>query len=324
MLAYIKTSCVQEILQDVSEEDVGSRVLIERELTKEIEELANKDKYCEAIVFTQNVLQNITDLKKGQNLFDSNRGLSFHIEKEKKLDDLYELLLTELFAKENYSLALWLVNIKKDSIRMCDTQSYLDEPLNKLCNKDRVHFYVETLPLEHPPLGPFEKNKHALIFIKEYDSMSKRLLFHMHHYFMLNETVADLQAFIKDTISYDGDAESIAIIVEKGIGEQYNCREWEAKHSISKITTKYSDTHAAIVVFEIVDRNDRPKYIRIAFGQKSSKQQDTPSIKEIENGIDVNVKNGDTNEEYLHQPFSPSAQLSDIVRKLSTIQVSVV
>lgn len=323
MLVYIKTSCTQEILQDVSEEDVDTKVLIERELTKEIEELANQYKFYEVIVFTSNVLQNDTNMKSGQNLFDSNRGLRFHIEKEKSLGDLYELLLTELGGTKNHFLTLWLVNIKKDLIRVCDTQSNLDKPLNKMSSKGRIHFYVEILSSEHPSMDPFQKNKHALIFIKEYDSVNKRLIFHTHQYIMLNETVANLQAFIKNAMKYDGDAENIAIIVEKGIGEQHTCREWDAKHPISKIVTKFMDTYLAMVVFEILDKNRRPMYIRFAGAQNPPKQEHAPLIEEIENGIDVTVKNDDTGEEYIQKKFSPCDRLSSIVHSISGIQVSV-
>lgn len=323
MLVYIKTSCIQEILQDISEDDVDSRELIQCELTKEIEELANQHKFYEIIVFTPSLLQNNTNMKRSQYLFDSNRGLTFYIEKEKNFGDLNELLFKELCTKEDHSLALWMVNIKKHSIRMCDVQSFLDKPLSKTCNKDRVHFYVEILSLKNPTME-FQTNKHALIFIKEYDFISGRLIFHTHRYFMLSETVADLQAFIKDHIKYDGDTKNIAIVVEKGAGDQHSCREWEAKHPISKIATKFSDTHSAMVVFEIIDQNRTPKYIQIAFGENSSKPKRESIAQDIENGIHVDVKNDDTDGYYVNQTFSPSSPLSNIVDCISNVQVSII
>lgn len=318
MLVYIKTSCVQEILQDVSEADVCDMALIERELTKEIEELANQHKFYEVITFTSSMLQNDNKLKKGEYLFDPKRGQSFFIEKEKSLSDLYDLLRNELRTE---SLTLWLLNVKKGVIRMCDMQSLFDKPLNKLCNKDKVHFYAELPSFEDPPKDPFQKNKHTLIFIKEYDPITKRLIFHTHQYFMLSGTVAEIQEFIKYDIRYDGSADDIAIIVEKGIGEQYSCCECDRYQSISKVATKFSDTYSAFVVFEIVNHGRRPKYIQFAGVKNSSKQGQQSVVEEVENGIDVNVKN-DTGEEYVQRKYSPSDLLLSVVQYLSTIQVS--
>lgn len=316
MLVYIKTSCVPEILRDVTEADVGNKELIECEITKEIEELANQHRFYEVIVFTSNALQNDKNLKKSKYLFDPNCGHSFFIEKEKDSNDLYKLLLEGFSAK---SLVLWLLNIKKESIRTCDMQSFRDKPLKKLCNKDQVHLYVEPLSFSSEP---FEKSKQALIFIKEYAAVSTRLIFHTHRYFMLKETVADLQAFIKNALGYDGSTANIAIIVEKGSDEQYSCRKCDPKQTISEIATKFQDTHSAMVVFEIIDIGGRSMYIQFT-GAKNSSKGGHPSaeLKRIENGIDVIVES-DVGEGYVDRQFSPSDLLLDIVESLCAVQVS--
>lgn len=317
MLVYIKTSCAPEILRDVSEADVGDKALIECEITKELEELANRHRYYEAIVFTSHTLQNAKNLKKGKYLFDPNCGQSFFIEKEKDLNDLYQLLLDAFQVK---SVVLWLLNIRKKSIRSCNLQSFCDKPLKKLCNKDQVHFFVDILPLEDSSMCPIDSNKLALIFIKEYASTSKSLIFHTHRYFMLKETVADLQAFIKNDLGYDISTARIAIIVEKGSDEQYSCRECDPKQSISEICTN----HSAMVVFEIVDYGGRSKFIQCA-ADKNSPKGGSPlaEAKRIENGIHVSVQN-EAGEEYMDRQFSPSDLLMNIVEKLSAVQVSFV
>lgn len=317
MLVYIKTSCVQEILRDVTEADVGDKALIECEISKEIEELANQHKFYEVISFTSDALANDSKLKKGKFLFDPKHGQSFFIEKEKNLCDLYNVLVEGLNAQP---LVLWLLNVRKQTIRSCDMESFSEKPLKKLCNKDQVHFFVEPAPSK-----PFEKNKQAIIFIKEYVSLSKSLVFHMHHYIMLKATVADLQTVIKDSMVYDGSAANIAIIVEKGCDEQYSCRKCNPRELISEIVTKTQDTHSAMVVFEIVDQIvGRSKYIQITGETNSLKRGQAPAkVDRIENGIDVIVQN-DVGEEYVHREFNPSDQLFDIVDYLSQVQVSFV
>lgn len=321
MLVYIKASSVQEILRDVTEADVCDMAIIECEMTKEVEELANQDRFYEVIVFTTRALQSDMNLKKGKYLFDPKCGLSFFIEKEKDLKDLYDLLLKELHVQ---SLVLWLLNARKKCIRTCDLQSFRDKPLKKLCNKDQVHFYVELASVEDPSTAPFDSGKMAMIFIKEYASLSKRLIFHTHRYFMLKQTVADLQVFIKYETGYDGSPENIAIIVEKGNDEQFSCRDCDPKQLISEIVTKFADTHSAMVVFEVVDINGRSKYLQFAAAVNSSKGgQPSAEVESIENGIQVIVEN-DVGEEYVNQQFSPSDQLLNIVECLSSIQVSLV
>lgn len=325
MLVYMKTSIVQQLLREVTEADVGDKTLIEGEITKEIEELANQDRFYEVLVFTSHALQNNINLHRGKYLFDPKCGQPFFIEKEKHLNDLHAVLLEQLRVK---SLVLWLLNVKKKSIRTCDLQSFGDKPLKQLCNKDQVHFYVELSSLEDPSTVPFtvpfDSSKMALIFFKEYASMSKRLVFHTVGYFMLKQTVADLQTFIKHYMHYDGSAANIAIIAEKGSDEQCKCRECDPKQSISEIATKFCDTHSAMVVFEFVAIGGRSQYIRNGVENSSKGGQASAEVEErIENGIQVSVEN-DAGEGYVDRQFSPTDQLLMIVECLSFIQVSFV
>lgn len=318
VLVYIKTSCIEQILQDISEKDISAKALIECELSKEIEEISNRDKFYEIVVFTPNTLENHVKLKSGRYLFDSRHGLKFYIEKEKTFGDLKKSLIVGLQVDECNSISFWLVNTTRESIYVYDVDLNSAKPIKSACAKDRLHIFVETCQME-PNL---QKNQRALIFIKEYDSKRNQLIFHMYRYFMLDETVGSLRAFIKGDIGYDGDAENIAIMIEKGSGEQYNCRVLEAKHLIGKIASKCNETHSALVVFEIIDKNHNPKYFQFAGAASLSKQKIESDIEKIENRINVVAKKV-TGEEYLRREFLPTDHFSNIIRELSAIHVSV-
>lgn len=325
MLVYIKTSCIPEILKDVSEKDINAKALIENEVTKEIDRISNQGSFFEIIVFTSDTLKEHVNLKSGQWLFDPERALSFSIKKDKSLGDLHDYLVAELKVCNSNSMVLWLLNMKKRSIRWCDMQAHSEKPLKTLCNKDCVHFFVELPSLQvHSPMDPFNKTENAIIFIKEYDSKSKRLIFHMHRYFLLTETVAELQEFIKIYKANDDDTENVAIMVEKGFGDHYSCRKCEANRSIGKIVTK-SETQSAIIVFEKVFGNHEPKYIDIANAESSAKQEKSPAIDtNIGNEIVVIVKEVDNEAEYFVVDFHPFECLSAIVQRISEIKVSII
>lgn len=323
ILVYIRTSCIHEILRDVSVEEITDRSLIEQELTKQVEEFANKHKFYEFTIFTSDALTKNTNLKCGKYLFDSKHGLQIQIEREKSFGDLCCMISTRLGVNEDKTLALWLLNIKKESIRSCDEQSYLNKPLQKLCNKNGGHFYVEILSLKDSAMGSFENNKHALIFIKQYDSKLKQLTFHKHQYILLYATVGDIRTSIENDMNYNRGTQKIEILLEKGSGEEYNCRTCKANESIGQIASKCNGTHSAIIVFEIIDAGYNSEYIRLS--QNPSKPGKTPATEihqQIENGINVVVKTED-GEEYFSHEFYPTDQLLTIVRKLSEIMVSV-
>lgn len=333
-----KASNMPEILLDIQESEIINKELLDAQLRKEIEMKTKLDRSCKIICFSSDSLS--INEQKQHCVFNFEMGLSFDVDKEKRFCNYYDLLMNELCVAQGNSLKFWLLDAEKESFSFFDEQSKMNTPLNELCTEGHLHFYVEILSSQQLSMDHFQKDKHAFIFIKEYDSMSKRLIFHMHRYFMLDDTVADLQAFIKK----DGDTEDILIVVERG-SHNYTSRQWEGKHAISKITTNFSDTHSAMVVFEIIngDPKRRTKYIRFA-----SSRQRVPSIKNIqvtENRMDsistessyknalfiaalevishdifVVVKN-DTDDVCLWKEYNRSEPLSSVVHEICDIQV---
>lgn len=323
ILVYIKNSCITNILRDVSVDDIDGRELIDVEMAKEIEELANKHKSYEIYVFTPDRLRENTDLKRGQYLFNPNHALQLCIEKESTLSVLYDLLVAQLDVNEDHTLGIWLLNMKKKSIRSCDAQLHLNKPLQKLLNKDYGHFYVEMIPLAQ--LTQFETSRHVLVFIKEYVSNEQPLTFYKHQYFMLTDTLADLRAYIKnELVTSIESTQKIAIFTENGCDEanDYSCREWHRGESLSKIAKKFNDTYSAMVVFEIVDRGHASTYGQLFDAKNPPKTTKSPADDEIANGIHVVVKDT-TDIQYVDCKFHPTDSLLTVVQKLKGIMVSV-
>lgn len=321
ILVYVKTSCIHQILRDVPLHEVTEAPLIQQQFTKEIDEWENKHKFYEFIVFTPDTLTKTGNLQRGKYLFDPNHGLQVRIEKERNFGELRDMIAAKLEMHGDYNMVIWLLNLEKKSIRSCDAQLYLNKPLRKLCNKDRAHFFVEVASVKHPAVD-FQKNKQALVFIKQYDSKLKRLKFHKQQYFQLTDTVADICTSIENDIGRANKVQNIVIIADEVSGEEYAQHECALNEPISKIALKFSDTYSAIIVFEIVQAGRRSSYIECSKAQRPSKQDNQPEIVKIENGIHVVVQN-DAKEEYMNRDFYPTDQISTIVDKLSEILVGI-
>lgn len=294
MLVYIKNSHLPQILREVSQDAVVSEELIQAELYKEVKQSTDQEQSFEVIVFTPEKLRMHDAYKRGSNLMDPNYGLTFIIEKETKMGELVNTL-GEAFSLDNpkQSIALWMLDSVNDTVRPCDTLANFDKTLSSIFKKDRVRFFVEILNMvEEIELCPFDKSKHAIIFIREHDSSNEvgKLSFFGHRFFELDQTMQVVQLFIENQIGCDNDGKSIALIMESGSEDEYECELLSGNTKISKIAKKRIDTHSAKIVFELVDENHKPKFItefdKEAKSLSNRSNKDTSSASD---SVEVNV-----------------------------------
>lgn len=332
ILVYIKESSTHNILCDVPESDVVSRKLIETELTKEIDVLSSSSQCLEVIVFTPESLQYAGQFKRDQLLFDPARAVakSFYIRKDKCFQDLIGMFIKAFCTLGEESFALWTLNLAKQFANRFKTDpDFKQASIQQVCNKNRIHMFVETLSFQEPQI--FGDTKHAMIFIKEYDNVSDRVTFHSQRYFELDEKVEQIHAYIRNDIGFDGDNEKLAIIFEEGYGNCYIARWLDVNQSIRKNVCKRNETYMAMVVFENLGHNRRPKYISPVRSNtsvetsvvNSSKREPVAKPEVIENGIFVTVKaNQFAGEQILSKEFESSSPLNKITDILSELYVS--
>lgn len=294
MLVYIKNSHLPQILREVSQDAVVSEELIQAELCKEVKQSTDHEQSFEVIVFTPEKLRMHEAYKRGSNLMDPSFGLTFIIEKETNMGDLVNTLGVAFSLDDpNKSIALWLLDSVNDTVRPCDTVANSDKTLSSIFKKDRVRFFVEILNMvEEIELCPFDKSKHAIIFIREHDSSNEvgKLSFFGHRYFRLDQTMQVVQSFIENQIGCDYDGKSIALIRESGSEDEYECELLSGNTKISKIVKKRVDTHSAKIVFEFVDENHEPKFIT-EFGKeaKSLLNRSNKEISSASYSVEINV-----------------------------------
>lgn len=323
MLVYIKDSCSSRVLREVSLDDVISKEMIEDEMRKTAEEQLKQDQCYEIVVFTQDTLEMCSAFERGKSLFNRKCAVkdSFYIEKNRKFGDLIQLFVDSLGLPCQKSFRVWMINVNKNLSRLCDIQTYSDELLKTLFKKNIGHFFIELTSEEDTMLFPFEKNKHALIFIKQYDPVNNKLSYFGHHFFKLSQRAQDIRTYIRDSIQFDGRAERIELVFESGVDEDYSHSLLQSKDVISKFAIKNIDTFSATLVFEIVENDCKiTKYLR--FANASSEERTSQRIRS-ENAISVTIKqNTSTGEELLTQDFQPDFKLSELVEQLSIVYVS--
>lgn len=264
MLVYIKDSCILQILDDVTMDDVVGSELIEAKNVENAEmkkEISTEKNNVELIVLTPETLRLNDKLKHGEKLMDPRCGRKFFIGKEKKFQHLLKLLCDAFDVDDvQEEIALWSLNMNKNCIRWVDLQPLLKKKLSDFFKNDRYYIFVEIVPVESSS-SSFKKLQQALIFIKQYDASTGSSIFFDHHYFKLDQTVQDMRRHIRKIMKYDGDDKNIAIILDHGNDDQHTHCLLDTNKEIGKIATKSYDTFSATVTFEVLDRHTKPKYL---------------------------------------------------------------
>lgn len=322
MLVYVKDSSIQEILRDVSDEDVISKDLVVAEMTKEIEELARQDQYMEVTVFTPETLAMYEKYERGKPFFDSKYAMKapFVIEKDKNLGDLVKLFVNSFRVSDEATIGVWYIDIKRETIRYIDEQIQMAETMRTLFRAKKPAFLVEMLSLEESPFNRFDKTEHAMLFFKQYDSTDKTLTYLSQRYFLLSDRIENIREYIRDLIGFSGEDEEIAVLCETGSDTKYY-HSWihRDKQIIKEFIKKNGDTHTATIVFEIVnDPKKAPRYASCTFVPNAK----LPPSKE--NTIQITItQDTNTGEELLSQPFPAENKLADVIERLNELYVSI-
>ncbi|XP_055326657.1 ubiquitin carboxyl-terminal hydrolase 7-like [Sitodiplosis mosellana] len=323
ILVYIKKSCIPNILRDIILDDVISLDLIKAEMSKQKMDTLFKEKYIEVTVHTAEKLQMSDNLKCGKLLMEQRFGMTFTIAKNKSFGDLL-LLLRSGFGLSDTKIGLWFITSKKYCIRSFDIQARLNQIISSVVKKNSLNLFMELLSFEEPNANIFDMQKHALIFIKEYDPSTESLTFVGHRYFELEQTVDDLRAFIRETIYYEGNDEDMAIIVETGFDENYRQNVLvDPKQLIQKFATKNVDTFSAFVTIEVLNSNRKPKYLS-AFSNLQSPVDLSPVnqirkqiVTDLDNGIIITVNHGEC--ELFSEEFDIRTNLDGIIEHICNI-----
>lgn len=330
ILVYIKDSCLAHILRPVDLNDLVSLDLIQNEEAKEKIEMSREGRNYEVLLFTPEKLQMNSALKHGKSLLDHERCIKFTVGKTKKFSDMLDMIRDAFCLNDaTKNISLWMANMQKDTIRYCDFDENKDKELRTLFRRNRANFFAEILPNGECSKA-FDKTKHALVFIKEYNG--SQITFFGHHYFDLDQTVQDVQAYIREMIQFEGADEQIAIIEESGVDDRYVNQLIETNQSINEIITRNVDTFSATVTFEILSDNCKPKYLSLFSDVtriESNTSQDTQKPNWIlckqmipANGINVIIRH-DTNcgEKHIMKHFDPQSELSEIVHMIGDMTV---
>lgn len=317
MLAYVKQSSIEDILREISLDEIVGADLIDVELCKELDEQINYDEYFELIVYTSEQFQICDQFKRADGFFNPKYAIpnSFFIQRDKSFVDLYELFNSAFGVSDGKSIYLWSVHVSKDSCRYVG-ECYKNQALRTIFYKDVIHFFVEL-----PSLNPFKSNCQVLVFIKEFDTTYNKLLYLNHRYFMYSQRIEDIRKYIWKSIKYDGKIEEIAIMYERGIGDYYTQGLLQPSDQIIRAANQHNRSFNLFVVFEIREINQKPKYLRL-FNHLNYKKQITPP--KPENVINVTIKHDSSKgDELLSQNFQANLKISEIIDKLGDIFVSI-
>lgn len=340
ILTYIKDSEISQILRDVTLDDVVSLDLIQSEMAKERIFLENR--HLEMMIHTSEKLEMNDKIQRGNQLWDKRTGVSFAIEKDQTLNNLLQTLNTAFCLGPNtHKIVLWMVLMEKCAIRMINLDQHLNKNLSMLFKKCSANLFMEILPLEEPNSNQFHQTKHAVIFVKEYNAIKDSLTFVGHQYFKLQQTVQDIRAYIREITQYEGDDEDIAIIGEKGCGDNYNQHLLnDPKQLIQKFAVKHVDTFSAIITFEVLGMQRKSKYISAFLDHRSSidrlpiatsgsyrdllnrtaNQKPITPMSDLVNGITITINHEGC--ELFTEKFEMDSHLFTIVEHIAEIFVS--
>lgn len=344
ILVYMKNSYIPQILRDIQLDDIASMDSIIAEIANEKIDKLFKQNHFEVVIYTPEMFQMNTKLKRGSQLYQS-LGMTIFIGKEKTCEDLLRSLISVFhLGPDLKAIKLWPLTMKNGIIRAFDIDQKMDKKIRTLFRNGSVHFFMEIMPFEEPNFNEFDPMKHALIFIKEYTPSNKSLIFVGHRYFELKQTVQDIRAYIREITQYDVDNnEDIAIIEESGCLETYHQRLLnDSTELIEMFALNRRDTFSAMITFELLNTHRKPKYLsafinfRPSISPISSRKigstlpatadpvnqirKPVTTVSDPDNGIYITVNH--EGKELFSQEFNINIELREIVEDLSEIMVT--